>query len=267
MMWTINTQTKNYNMAEKNMESNAGAGVSAEAGQKEPTQEQLAEFKKKQEEMNRQRGEILEAFMAKHGCSPDQIRQVVRPLKEGGESWELIKKTDRHNKVYIAGPMTGIQDYNKLAFVGASKTLQDDGYVVYNPQNTADGQMDLPYEFYLQEAVKMLVECDYIYLLPGWENSKGATLEAFVAFTLGLNFLTKTALSQIIIGLNQNWFNLQLNLDASKKSPEDTGETSTIAEEEIRRTDISGTAEDTGGEQGESTQPPAEDTSSETESS
>lgn len=76
--------------------------------------------------------------------------------------------------VYLAGPMTGIPDYNRNAFFAAEKQLQDMGYTVLNPAYTPDG---LEYDDYLSIGFAMLDCSDAIVLLRGWERSEGAALE------------------------------------------------------------------------------------------
>ena len=43
-----------------------------------------------------------------------------------------------------------------------------------------------PREFYLREAIRLLLECDMIALLPGWEDSAGAQLEVSIAKELAM---------------------------------------------------------------------------------
>lgn len=90
--------------------------------------------------------------------------------------------------VYIAGPMTGLPDYNFPAFKTAEKALRALGYDdVRSPHKSAGGTTDKPYEYYLRLALRMLLECDAIVLLPGWENSRGATLEWNIAQALNMS--------------------------------------------------------------------------------
>jgi hypothetical protein len=89
-------------------------------------------------------------------------------------------------KVYIAGPMTGLPDFNYPAFHALAADLRSAGYVVVNPAENFAGDQTLPYRTYLREAVRSLVDCDAVALLPGWENSRGAMLERSIAETLGM---------------------------------------------------------------------------------
>lgn len=92
--------------------------------------------------------------------------------------------------VYIAGPMSGLPDFNYPAFIEAENTLREHGWTsVLNPvssekENTGEYQQQ-PWEWYLTRAVRMLTYANSVALLPGWENSKGAKLEKHIADSLG----------------------------------------------------------------------------------
>jgi hypothetical protein len=90
--------------------------------------------------------------------------------------------------IYIAGPMTGIKDHNFPAFRVAGERFRKAGWDVSNPAENFCGRTDLPRETYLRSDVAMLARCDAIALLPGWEESRGATLEAVLAAEIGLSF-------------------------------------------------------------------------------
>lgn len=91
-------------------------------------------------------------------------------------------------RIYIAGPMTGHRDHNFPSFHAAAEFFREAGWEVANPADNFDGRTDLPRELYLRADVVMLAQSDAIALLPGWELSSGATLEAVLADALGLAF-------------------------------------------------------------------------------
>lgn len=95
------------------------------------------------------------------------------------------------NSIYIAGPMTGIVDHNFPAFHAAAKQLRAQGYTVFNPAEINADAVDVirPWAWYMRKDLAELVKCEAIYLLPGWENSKGATLEMHVAERLGMTII------------------------------------------------------------------------------
>lgn len=90
------------------------------------------------------------------------------------------------SRVYIAGPMTGLPDYNYPAFNAMAAQLRASGFEVENP---AEGP-DLPtWSDYMRRAIGQLIRCDSVVMLPGWTRSKGACTEWFIATVLGLNIV------------------------------------------------------------------------------
>ena len=99
--------------------------------------------------------------------------------------------------IYLAGPMSGIAEYNFPAFFAAADLLEAEGYEVFNPaQNDLDnwGDMDgvkqhATYRECLRQDLDWICrKADFIALLPGWENSKGARVEHALASAIGLEF-------------------------------------------------------------------------------
>lgn len=86
-------------------------------------------------------------------------------------------------KVYIAGPMTGYENYNREAFFKAAEELKSRGA---EPVHTAGLPDSFTYEEYLERSLAVLEACDAIYLLKGWEESKGALMEYGYAKSRGL---------------------------------------------------------------------------------
>jgi len=87
--------------------------------------------------------------------------------------------------IYIAGPMTGLPDLNFPAFHAAAAMLRAQGHDVINPAEINPDQA-MPWKECMRRDLAAVVFCEAIYLLPGWQASKGATLEHHVAERLGL---------------------------------------------------------------------------------
>ncbi len=88
-------------------------------------------------------------------------------------------------RVYLAGPMTGYPDLNFPLFHAEAARLRSLGYEVVNP---AEINADPAAEWHvcMRADIAHLVTCDGIALLPGWEKSRGATLELHIAQHLGM---------------------------------------------------------------------------------
>lgn len=107
-------------------------------------------------------------------------------------------------RVYIAGPMTGIPQFNYPAFIEAAGNLRAWGYEVFSPaemddpataaaamaskdgapgSGSANGET---WGDFLARDVKLLADdgIEAVVVLPGWHQSRGARLETFVAHAL-----------------------------------------------------------------------------------
>lgn len=100
-------------------------------------------------------------------------------------------------KLYIAGPMSGIPQYNFPAFFAVGDKLRELGYEVVNPAEidtkedkgaalaSPDGLGHTgtkTWGDFLMRDVKLVADVvDGIFVLPNWFKSRGARLETFVA--------------------------------------------------------------------------------------
>lgn len=82
--------------------------------------------------------------------------------------------------VYISGPMTGIPEYNRDAFLKAELRLRTLGHEVENPWRLGE-QAGWGRHDYMRRDIAALADCDAIYMLPGWLRSWGAKREYLVA--------------------------------------------------------------------------------------
>lgn len=113
-------------------------------------------------------------------------------------------------KVYLAGPMRNIPEFNFPAFHREAAWLRRCGHEVFSPAErdnekhgtdisagNATGDEDLAVQqhgFNLREALGadlawICAEAEAIALLPGWETSSGAAAEWAAAKALGLKFI------------------------------------------------------------------------------
>jgi hypothetical protein len=111
-------------------------------------------------------------------------------------------------KVYVAGPMRGYPDFNFPAFHAASAKLREKGHEVFSPAEKdqsihggdfakgTNGTLESIANtgFSLRRALGddtawICAEGEGIYMLKGWETSKGAKAEKALAEALGLEIM------------------------------------------------------------------------------
>ena len=103
-------------------------------------------------------------------------------------------------RIYVAGPMTGYPELNFPAFHAAAARLRALGHSVINPAEINGGadevatcatmtpeQYAAHWRACMRNDIRALMDCDGIYMLHGWEASRGATLEHHIAVSLGLS--------------------------------------------------------------------------------
>lgn len=93
--------------------------------------------------------------------------------------------------VYIAGPMSGIDNYNRPAFFAAARQLAEAGHVPINPATLPTTLDD---KTYMPICTSMIDGADAIYLLDGWERSGGAMAEFAYARRQGKQIVTQASL-------------------------------------------------------------------------
>lgn len=109
-------------------------------------------------------------------------------------------------KVYLAGPMRGKPNFNFPAFHFAAAKLRQEGYEVFSPAEkgeetiltsdpgwitgTSSGGLQENLQFrrkvFLLDTQYICNEADAVFLLNGWEKSKGAVAERALAEAIGL---------------------------------------------------------------------------------
>jgi hypothetical protein len=88
-------------------------------------------------------------------------------------------------KIYISGKVSGIESEALQLFAKADRELKVKGYETINPMALPHGH-DKSWHSYMKEDIKALCDCDAIYMLSNWADSKGAIIEHTTAMLLGL---------------------------------------------------------------------------------
>jgi hypothetical protein len=109
-------------------------------------------------------------------------------------------------KVYLAGPMRGIAEFNFPAFHDATRKLRAAGYEVFSPaEHDVNNGLNVtgmkgdnaelgPSGFDLRAALAADLDyicrvADAVVVLPGWARSKGAIAEVATARAIGIPWL------------------------------------------------------------------------------
>jgi hypothetical protein len=90
-------------------------------------------------------------------------------------------------RCYIAGPITGIPEkIYKNAFEAAKRHIQASGNFIPVSPVELNHVHDNTWEAFMKVDLRAMLTCQAIYMLDGWENSKGATIEWQLAGILGM---------------------------------------------------------------------------------
>ena len=97
------------------------------------------------------------------------------------------------NLIYIAGPMAGKENYNSDAFNEREKILLQQGYKVINPAAIGVAMRlnckDIPTSEFMRMDISYLINCSHIFMMKGWRDSKGASLEHEIARALDMSII------------------------------------------------------------------------------
>lgn len=95
-------------------------------------------------------------------------------------------------KVYISGKITGLPNYRDI-FAQAERDLLAAGLQPINPAEL-ELQEGATWADYMRADIKVLCDCDAIYMLDNWRRSRGARAEHNLAKALGMQIIHEGAL-------------------------------------------------------------------------
>lgn len=89
-------------------------------------------------------------------------------------------------KIYLSGKITGLPLEEAISnFEKAEKQLAAEGYKPVNPMQKETVPDPETWEGHMVADIKLLFECDAIFLLSNWTNSRGAMIEKYIAEITG----------------------------------------------------------------------------------
>lgn len=90
--------------------------------------------------------------------------------------------------IYIAGPMNGYPEMNFPAFHKAANNLRSAGFTVINPAEL-NPDINADWSDCMDVDIDAVFECKAVYMLNGWEKSKGARIEHRIAKNRGMEII------------------------------------------------------------------------------
>jgi hypothetical protein len=111
-------------------------------------------------------------------------------------------------KIYISGKITGLPSGEVQAkFEAAKKFVSEQGYEAVSPLENGL-PFDYPWIQHLKMDIMLLMDCDAIYLLSDWCDSKGAMLEKNIAEALGMEMIYEKEDGKIFSRIKQAVFDV-----------------------------------------------------------
>ena len=95
-------------------------------------------------------------------------------------TWSGGNDKEEHMLVYLSGPISGDPEYEEK-FRAAEEALTSDGCTVLNPAKLSEAFPGLSENKYLQLALTLVTYANAVYMMKGWERSKGACIEYLLA--------------------------------------------------------------------------------------
>jgi hypothetical protein len=119
-------------------------------------------------------------------------KKLLTVYENNNELRQELKNKSRKIKIYISGPITG--DPNaKAKFDKAQKKLAAPALEIINPFEIAEREgldaRGATWEEYMSADIRELVTADFIYMLPGWKQSRGARIERKLAKILKIGVI------------------------------------------------------------------------------
>lgn len=123
---------------------------------------------------------------------------------------EVLRGAHRLKSCYLAGPMTGLPEFNMHAFNLCEGYLKAAGFEVHNPVAVdaehgivltgKNGHEEFDFLAAMKRDLPLVMDADCVIVMPGWEESKGAQLEVHTALATGVPVFTILSQREIKTG-------------------------------------------------------------------
>lgn len=92
-------------------------------------------------------------------------------------------------KIYISGKISGTDlTKTRKRFAAAAKVTKRLGYEPVNPFENGLSEHDR-WDAHMLKDIADLLQCHAIYMLQGWQESKGARIEYYIATEIGMHIM------------------------------------------------------------------------------
>lgn len=86
-------------------------------------------------------------------------------------------------KIYISGKITGMPEEEAFALFEKAENKLKNGWIPVNPMKLAHNH-DRTWENFMKIDLIHMLQCDAVYMLPNWKESRGANIEHDLALQL-----------------------------------------------------------------------------------
>ncbi len=146
----------------------------------------------------------------------------------GNDVATMVPPPSKEGRIYLAGPVTGVPDFNRRGFASAQAMLEEAGYRVLNPINMTeeyDEINEIPrgsasWDTYMRIALRGLIACQTLVALPGWTTSRGAQIEVTLATSLRMPVFQIITQHQLLINMGHTITGVSGSTTRSESSAE-----------------------------------------------
>lgn len=112
----------------------------------------------------------------------------------------------KYKKIYISGPITDMPNKNIDEFEKYEQKFNNLNFEVINPHKLHSPMQieSFTWSDFMRADIKAMMDCDLVAVLPGWDKSKGANLEVYIARSLAMPIIDATNLQLLGVGAVTN---------------------------------------------------------------